>query len=272
MKLTKALLLVLIAVFTFASCNFFPKKGGDSSTTAKADESGDISYNDTFKVHFNYYADGKSVKEKIEIKQVKKDGKEVWIKDGRQWVYYQNGKLQAEFNYVNGKREGVAHQYYGDGKTPYIDWSYKNSKKDGITIKYYQSGRVMAEMPYKSDFLGTGSQDYADDQEHTKLTMPELKVWADDQRRYKGKYTVYAKVEDKFGKVVPKVKFTVGQLIPADGRLYENPNLKEIAAKNNVASVTYYEINGFPPSVTVNARFSSSKGTPVLLSKTIKID
>ncbi|MFB6318471.1 toxin-antitoxin system YwqK family antitoxin [Saccharicrinis sp. FJH54] len=271
MKFTKALLLVLITVFTAVSCQFLPKTGSNDKSE-QSGEAGGESDNDTFKIHTNYYPDGKSVREKVEIKKVMKDGKETWVKHGRQWSYYQNGNLQAEFNYVNGKREGIAHQYYGDGKSPYIDWSYKNSKKDGISKKYYRSGRVMAEMPYKSDFLGTGSQDYADDQEHTQLTMPELKVWADDQRRYKGKYTVFAKVEDKFGKTVPKVTFTVGQLIPADGRLYENPNLKEIVTKNNVASVTYYEVNGFPPSVTVNARFSSSKGTPVLLSKTIKID
>ncbi|MFC0875228.1 toxin-antitoxin system YwqK family antitoxin [Saccharicrinis sp. FJH2] len=271
MKLTKALLLVLIAVFTFTSCKFLPKKGGESSTTA---QSGDAAadYNDTFKIHTNYYPGGELIKDKSEIIKVKKNGKDVWIRNGRYWVYYKNGKLQGEFNYVNGKREGIGRQFYEDGEKIYLEWSYKNGKKDGISKKFYRSGRVMAEMPYKSDFLGTGSQDYADDQEHTVLTMPELKVWADDQRRYKGKYTVYARVEDKFGKVVPKVKFTVGQLIPADGRLYENPNLKEIEAKNNVASVTYYEINGFPPSVTVNARFTSSKGTPVLLSKTIKID
>ena len=271
MKLTKALLLVLIAVFTVVSCKNSPKSGGNSSTAAQAAET-EAGYNDTFRVHTNYYSDGKSVKDKSEIIKVKRDGKDTWIRNGRNWVYYQNGNLQAEFNYVDGKREGIAKQYYGDGKTLYIEWSYKHSKKDGISKKYYKSGRVMAEMPYKSNYLGTGSQDYADDQEHTALTMPELKVWADDQRRYKGQYTVFAKVEDKFGRTVPNVKFTVGQLIPADGRLYENPNLKELTVKNNIASVSYYEVNGFPPSVTVNARFTSSKGTPVLLSKTIKID
>lgn len=268
MKFTKALLLILLAVFTVVSC----KNTSSSGSSENDKEQAESNYNDTFKIHTNYYEDGKTVREKSEIKKVIKDGKEVWQRHGKNWIYYKNGNLQSVILYTNNKRNGVAKQYYGDGETLYIEWPYKDSKKDGIVKKYYESGRVMSETPYKSNFLGTGSQDYADNQEHTALTMPELKVWADDQRRYKGKYTVYAKVVDKYGKTKNNVKFTQGQLIPADGRLYENPNLKEIPAKNKVASVTFYEVNGFPDQVSINARVTTNKGTAVLLHKTLKVD
>lgn len=267
MKFTKTLLLVLLAVFTVTSCM---NTGKEKASKGNAEDK--VVYNDTFKIHTNYYEGGKLVREKSEIKKVIKDGKEVWQRHGRNWIYYKNGNLQSIILYENNRREGVARQFYGDGETLYIEWPYKNSKKDGVVKKYYESGRVMSEMPYKQNFLGTGSQDYADDQEHTALTMPELKVWSDDQRRYKGTYIVYAKVVDKYGKTMPGVKFTQGQLIPADGKMYENPNLKEIKAKNNVATIKFYEVNGFPESVPINARVKTNKGTAVLLHKTLKVD
>lgn len=267
MKTLRIILILSIAAFVF-SCKSGPKSDGDKAGTENAADS----KNDTFRVQTNYYPNQKP-KNKIEIKKVKINGEDKWIKDGKQWNYYeQNGNLQSIETYVNNKREGITSYFYGDGKTLYRELPYKNSKKDGIVKKYYDTGNLQSETPYKQDMLGTGSQDYTDTKEKTKLTMPELKVWVDDKRRENGTYTVYAKVVDKFGKTVSRVEFLEGILLQDGGRKYEHPGLKKLTQKNNVGSKIYYESQGFPDFVSISARLTTNKGTAVLLNEVITVN
>lgn len=265
MKNTKILFVLLLSIALF-SCNSKPKSNSGSAAQNSATEA-----NDTFKVQTNYHPDGKTVKETIEIIKIKKDGKDVWVRNGKTTTFYKDGNVQAESIYVMGKRDGIDKQYYEDGKRIYFLRPYKNSKKDGVVQKFYRSGNIMSETPYKQNMLGTGSQDYADkkveDPKDAQLTMPELKVWAEDSRREKGTYIVYAKVVDKYDKTVSKVEFKDGMLLQADGRKYEHPGLKTLTEKNNIAKITYYESTGFPQYVSISARVVTNKGTALLLNQ-----
>ena len=258
---TIKLLLLLFTMVSVVSCINTGKSKSEAGDTSQNREE-----NDTFKIHIAKWPNG-NIQKKTEAINVGTEGKAKWIPHGKQWVYYEKGPLQAVFNYDRGKYEGIATYFYGDGKTLYRELPYANGKKEGVVKKYYRSGRLQSETPYKSDMLGTGSLDYADRDEDAALTMPTIKVWADDQRRAKGTYTIYAKVVDKYDKTVKQVKFLEGMLLSADGRKYEHPGLIELKLSNGVGSKTYYESQGFPEFISISARFTTSKGTAVLLNK-----
>jgi antitoxin component YwqK of YwqJK toxin-antitoxin module len=262
---TLRFILVLLLGITIVACNN-TKKPQDSQKagTEKAE-------NDTFKVISNPYPGTDIVWQKFEAIKIKKDSKDVWIRHGKQWEYYKDGNLRSFTEYRNNRKEGISYQYYEDGKKIYFERNYVNDRKDGIVKKYYRTGNIMSETPYKQDMLGTGTKEYADKPDSDPLTMPELKVWAEDNRREKGTYIVYAKAVDKFGKTVQKVEFFDGMLLQQDGVRYEHPGLKKLTPKSGIASVTYYESTGFPSFVSISARITTSKGSVVLLNEVLTV-
>jgi antitoxin component YwqK of YwqJK toxin-antitoxin module len=263
---TFRLILVLFLGITIVGCNNTKKPQDSKKTETEKIE------DDTFKIISNLHPGTDVVWQKFEALKIKKDGKDVWIRHGKQWDYYKNGKLRELSEFRNNKREGVAYQYYEDGVKIYFERNFVNGNKDGIVKKYYRSGNIMSETPYKQDMLGTGTKEYADKADSKPLTMPELKVWAQDNRREKGTYIVNAKVVDKFGKTLQKVEFFEGMLLQQDGVRYEHPGLKSLTPKAGVASITYYESTGFPNFVSITARVTTSKGTLVLLNEVLTVN
>ncbi len=269
MKKLRLLPLLLLGII-MVSCGEKPKKENteeveETDSEQLALERGDSIYKETTAY---YPGEGRLVRQKFMGYVFLKNGKKTAIRHGEQKSYWKSGKLQAITQYENNKKQGLEVYYYEDGVKKMYERNYVDGKKDGIVKKYYRSGRLMSETPYKRDFLGTGTQTYADTEEGTKLTMPELVVWAKDERRTAGKYTVYAKVVNKFDKTVTaKIQFFSGMTISSDGRKYMHPNLKEVKHKNGVASITYYESTGFPQFESISAKFISTKGAPVFLTK-----
>ena len=51
---------------------------------------------------------------------------------------YENGKLEHEISYKNGKIEGIIKSYYPNGKLE-EEQTYKNNVRDGITKRYYEN-------------------------------------------------------------------------------------------------------------------------------------
>ena len=62
--------------------------------------------------------------------------------------YYENGNLESEGNFKDGKLEGLSKLYYENGILQ-IEVSYKNGKIDGIMRNYYKNGDLIAEHYYK---------------------------------------------------------------------------------------------------------------------------
>jgi antitoxin component YwqK of YwqJK toxin-antitoxin module len=74
-----------------------------------------------------------------------KNGKE----NGIQKMWYRNGKLAEDENYINGEKNGIQKYYNEDGRL-IIEENYKNNKKDG-TQKYYNDiGILVDEYNYKN--------------------------------------------------------------------------------------------------------------------------
>ena len=64
--------------------------------------------------------------------------------------YYLNGKLELEFNYKNGKKEGLCREWYSDGKQRF-DGTYKNEKKEGLHIYWNGFGDWTSIKNYDAD-------------------------------------------------------------------------------------------------------------------------
>lgn len=254
----KHLLALLLGTLLIVACNQSPKSksGGDSKSKTEA------AANDSVRVLKDKHSNGNiwHVKEVLNVGTKKKPK---WVLHGTVKEYYKTPKncLAVVTTYDHGKKEGFSTKYYQTGEK-YFETPYVKGKMEGIKKKFYRSGQVMSEAPYKQGFLGVGTQEYSRSGE--ALTMPTLKVWVKDDRRHSGKYTVYAKVVDKFGKTAKRCDYFQGLLIESK---YSHPNLKPISDKNGVASITFYESQGFPPFVNIVAKHITSKGTPVLFSK-----
>ena len=86
-----------------------------------------------------YYENGN-----LESESNFKDGKQ----EGLSKLYYENGDLESEGNYKDGKGEGLAKEYYENGNIR-IEGNYKDGKKEGHFKEYYENGYLMAQYYYK---------------------------------------------------------------------------------------------------------------------------
>ena len=63
-------------------------------------------------------------------------------------LYFPNGKLKAEGNYINGELEGKYTSYYFDGSTEFV-YSYHHGLRDSAYVDYYYGGIKSAEGTFK---------------------------------------------------------------------------------------------------------------------------
>lgn len=81
------------------------------------------------------------------------------IKDGKYFEYYENGKIKAERNFLNGKEEGVAKFYYPSGNLQ-SKVEYSSGVLNGLVYIYSESGRLLFEQNYKDGVLEGISKEY----------------------------------------------------------------------------------------------------------------
>ncbi len=78
---------------------------------------------------------------------------EITYKDGRKEGitrnYYENGTLMNEKTYKNGKLEGLLKDYYRNGNLQ-LEAHYKNGMEEGIAKFYYETGNLRNEGNYKN--------------------------------------------------------------------------------------------------------------------------
>jgi hypothetical protein len=73
--------------------------------------------------------------------------------------YYESGAIHSEINYVNDVKQGNSIWYFPNGKI-YRITPYENGKKNGQQKKYYDNGKLLALIPYKNDTLQPGTLEY----------------------------------------------------------------------------------------------------------------
>lgn len=70
--------------------------------------------------------------------------------DGQYQLTHKNGVTAAEFQIVNGLREGTEHWWYDTGAR---EWEkpYRGGKLNGIATQWYRNGKVRSMIPYVND-------------------------------------------------------------------------------------------------------------------------
>ena len=80
-------------------------------------------------------------------------------KEGLAEQFYRNGNKQMEIAYSNGEKEGMTRVFYEDGKL-YRETPYVNGLIEGVQKIYHPNGIVAAEIPYREDWPGIGLKEY----------------------------------------------------------------------------------------------------------------
>lgn len=143
------------------------------------------------------------------------DGKtkaEIPMKDGKRHglakEYYTNGNVFQEVNYVNGVKEGIARQYYEHGvlaqETP-----FKADKRHGVQLKYRSNGKPSAEVKYNNDELCKGLVEYLLNGDKKKK-FPTIVVKPVNTLLKDNQYTLHLSMSDNSN----VVEFYVGDLTP----------------------------------------------------------
>ncbi len=85
--------------------------------------------------------------------------------NGFKRTYYNNGDLDYECNYINGKKEGKSIRMYNNGKINDLCF-YKNNELDGILKEYNYDGSLIREYNYRNGKLNGICKDYYDNKIH----------------------------------------------------------------------------------------------------------
>jgi antitoxin component YwqK of YwqJK toxin-antitoxin module len=72
--------------------------------------------------------------------------------EGLSKAYYENGVLKHEAYYKGSKKNGIQKRYYEDGKLKKTA-NFKDNKLDGIVKAYYKSGNLWMEIAEKDGKL-----------------------------------------------------------------------------------------------------------------------
>ena len=86
--------------------------------------------------------------------------------------YYENGKLERETPYQNGKVEGIERWYYENGNLE-GEIPYKNGKREGTAKGYDKMGNLQIEMSFLNDMPQGDTRFYTTDKKLLALLKVE---------------------------------------------------------------------------------------------------
>jgi antitoxin component YwqK of YwqJK toxin-antitoxin module len=182
-------------------------------------------------------------------------------KNGVARNYYPDGKtVKMEVNYLNGKRHGEAKWCFSTGKT-YRLTPYEDNKINGVRRTYYESGALQAELAYKDNQPGTGLKEYS---QEGKLKEFNAVILTRDVDRISldNSFTVVLSLSDG----TQNVEFFKGEL--TDG-VFWNEKLVPLNTENGKGELKVFVPKGSFKMETVNivARIKTSLGNNHILQK-----
>ncbi|GAA5042102.1 hypothetical protein GCM10011506_44730 [Marivirga lumbricoides] len=188
----KNLLKISLLLFVLSSCNFKPEE------SAKKVEKDPYT-------EYQYYTDGK-VKAEIHIDNLKRFHGEVK-------KFYPDGKLKTLVTYDHGVTLN-SKQYYENGKLE-MEFPYKEGKKHGKRSKYWESGKIKSVLEYRNGEPIAGLKEYKESGKEV-TAYPSLKIEQINQLSNNGKYYI----DVYFSSNPQKGTYYIGELqnglIPAD--------------------------------------------------------
>lgn len=69
---------------------------------------------------------------------------------GQRKLYFQDGTVEIEENYVEGVIQGPYHTYYKNGK-PNVSCNYNHGVLEGLVRKFYNTGELMEEVTFQDN-------------------------------------------------------------------------------------------------------------------------
>lgn len=147
------------------------------------------------------------------IKQYRNDGSiktEVPVLDGKRHGlaknFYANGKVQQEIHYIRNKKHGLATTYYKTG-IKYMVTPYDSGIIHGVRKTYRQDGALMAEVPFYKGKPTAGLKEYLLNGKE-KTAYPKIKIKPVDEIMLRNRYTLKLSVSD----ASKKVEYFLGKL------------------------------------------------------------
>ena len=74
---------------------------------------------------------------------------------GKSFDLYENGQKSAEWNYKDGKEDGLQTTWYENGQKE-MEGNWKDGKEDGLGVEWYENGQKAAEENIKDGKLISG--------------------------------------------------------------------------------------------------------------------
>ncbi len=254
-------LIMLLFLFSCSDAGNKEKQGDGTTIISQYYETGVIRHEISVKgnvkegITKNYNRQGKLI---AEINYVNN------MKDGITKNYYPGDGLHSTITYKQDKKEGKEVWYYENGK-PYRITFFKDDKIDGIQKYFYENGTLMAELPYKKGFPGTGLKEYTAE---GKLIMkyPTIVFHEINQIALTGKFILNISLSNGS----KKVKFYNDNLV--EGR-YMRKYMIELQVRDGVSSLTYNIPRGYVKMEKLNfvAKYTTKLGLPYITQKTYNL-
>lgn len=185
------------------------------------------------------------------------------VMEGLKKTFYQSGRLQRTFWYVNGLRQDSSCWYYEEGQL-FRTTPYRNDTVDGIQKQYYRSGELKAEMGYSNGYRTDFFREFTRD---GKLLSgyPELVVKTEDKYAVNGTYRVKLELTDR----KTNVRFFRGDFYNG---AYDTTRVKRIRTVENAGYIDLKK-TGSPKQqhVGVIAEILTNFGNRLLVYKKVEL-
>jgi hypothetical protein len=212
----------------------------------------------------------------LEPEQISSGG----IKDGKQKIYSEDGKLQSIVEVKNGKANGRVRKYYTDGNLR-MDAIYKDGKKngkclyfygngiafsqsyyidgykEGIEKRFYEDGKVMAHILYKKNEIQPGLKEFRKNgtliEYNVSILITEVNHLTTD-----GTYKLVVRLNDD--------KFTPNFFVTSFGEPGSRQSL-EVSGKKGIYHVPVVRGTLFMKKLMFEARFKTSLRNEFIIKK-----
>ena len=154
-------------------------------------------------------------------------------------MYYENGKLQAQTQFINGEKNGTEIFYYANGRKQ-SEATFKANKLNGEYIEYYENGNIKLRVYYENDAVNGTAILY--DEKARRIQQAEFVngvvqgnviTYRADGKTIKetvpyvdGKISGLVETRDRFGNLVTSLDFKDGVFQGSGTGYYENGNPK----------------------------------------------
>lgn len=253
-------ILSLIVLISMSACQFFgPQKKVVSSGQAK---------NDSIIIKKKHFNDDPSSPVEWKV-TMKKTPEGTYVKHGKSTRYSKSGKIYAELNYANNKKEGVSYSYHTNGKVYKEDY-YAGNRLNGICKRYDRDGKLTAEIPYKNGLPGVGLVEY------TNLgkvrPVPSISIQKVDNIKASHTYKLVLSLRGDGADRIKSVEFYEGKLI--EGKYFHRnlTPIKNISTKKGELKINVPKGYSVNKDLNIIAVGKTSTGRKLILQKPVSVN